>query len=621
MRPASPTPSSILSASSLAAAVVTIFLHGTPASAAQEVPESHIPGAVLLELRNVERQFDAALAQDCAAERCQSKGCGYTSHVTVDVPSGSSLPGLAAEQGPGSVPPQDYLTGVRCEFAHEKTVSSRDVQALARRLEQRLSRGFLKVSVDPQQLEPVAKSLREPTEADETPPPAPTAAAPEPVKVEEPPWTLELWRTLLPHSPWMMAIALLTLSVLVLIWGGRRLGSESIEEKMLAAQLAAQAGANGDAAPTNAPAAATKDDDDDDAETTEDPESAFAEEQERAWSDRIEREEREARGDADTLFKGILRQWLRAGELPLLARAVQLFGDRISLAFAADADTAMRKVELAEYLRTVDEEALPSRADFFRRLNQHAIAAALLAQSDVELYRSLREELGAQGLLQLMESLPPRYGALAFALSSPERQHDTVHLMAEPLRGAVAEELLSSSRVAPEELAHFLRVLEAARAGKALPAPPARIGIGDRGIELDAAGALSILLPAISNEVRGTLFTRALARSSGVAPRWYEGIFFGDMLSRLPAEVRKELVLEVDVRGLAAWTSLQPLSWQLPFLADLSPSLQDALRGNMSFESRGEQLRQGKRGHTELVAALQRRFVKGRLSFAELVGA
>lgn len=111
------------------------------------VPQKHIPSPVLMELRALESQFDLALARDCAPERCVSKGCVYRDHVVVDMPHSSSLPGLGHSEGPGSVPPQEYLTSARCDFAHEKSVSSRDVQALVRRLEQRLSKGWLQVTV------------------------------------------------------------------------------------------------------------------------------------------------------------------------------------------------------------------------------------------------------------------------------------------------------------------------------------------------------------------------------------------------------------------------------------------------------------------------------------------
>ena len=54
------------------------------------------------------------------------------------------------------MPAQEYLTQARCEFAHEKSVAARDVQALVRRLEQRLSKGWLQVTVGRQVLEPIS---------------------------------------------------------------------------------------------------------------------------------------------------------------------------------------------------------------------------------------------------------------------------------------------------------------------------------------------------------------------------------------------------------------------------------------------------------------------------------
>ena len=45
--------------------------------------------------------------------------------------------------------------------------------------------------------------------------------------------------SLLPHFSWMIAVFLVTVAALTLIWALRRLGRETIEEKALAAQLAA----------------------------------------------------------------------------------------------------------------------------------------------------------------------------------------------------------------------------------------------------------------------------------------------------------------------------------------------------------------------------------------------
>ena len=214
----------------------------TPAAAAP--PRNHVPSAITLEVSLLERAFEAALAADCAPERCFPKGCIYARHQTIDQPRSGSLPGLPVEQSIGSVPPQEYLTEARCEFTHERSVNPKDLQALVRRLELRLSRGYRKVVVVPQALEPINKSLAEPTmpepedQKPSEPPPEPESPPPPPPPapaVEEPPpspWR-ELWEELLPHLGWMVAIVLLTSAIVVLIWAGRRLGAPTLEEKML----------------------------------------------------------------------------------------------------------------------------------------------------------------------------------------------------------------------------------------------------------------------------------------------------------------------------------------------------------------------------------------------------
>ncbi|MBX5484299.1 MAG: hypothetical protein IRZ16_20960 [Myxococcaceae bacterium] len=594
------------------------------------VPQQHIPAQVLFELRTLERQFDMALASDCAPERCFSKGCVYGNHATVDLPRTGSLPGLPVDQGLGSVPPQEYLTEARCEFTYEKSVPTKDVNALVRRLEQRLSRGWLKVTVGKQILEPISPSLREsPTPPEPkpqaAPPPPPEPPKPAPVADQKPPeWNAgvalrELWVSLLPHFSWMIAIVLGTLATLALIWAGRRLGRETIEEKAMAAQLAANAGA---ATRPNAPAGAEAANGaglngaapgGEAGATGDDP--AWVESQQELWNRRIAQAELES---DNGVIVDLLREWLKAGEFELLAKAIFVFGDRLSLAFSSDAQLAARKVEFADYLRTVDEKTLPSDAEFFRKLNQHAISSALLAQDDAEVYRSLREEFGATGVLHLLGSLPRRHGALLFALVPTDVQHDVARMMLPELRVEIADQLLVTNRASREEFAYVFDVLNAARAGNPLPPAPKPQGIEDRGREFDAAGALSVLLPRIEPEQRSELFARALERSGGTWPRWYEDILYGDMLLKLPSELRRDLLLEVDMRGLAGWSSVQHPQWQESFLNQLAPTMQNALRASMAFGSRADQLRLARRGHNELVTAVKKQVAQGKISLAEI---
>jgi hypothetical protein len=591
-------------------------------SSATPVPEKHIPAPVLMDLRQLESQFDLFLSRDCAPEKCVSKGCSYRDHAVVDIPRNSSLPGLGQNEGVGAVPPQEYLTQARCEFAHEKSISAKDVQALVKRLEQRLSKGWLQVTVTRQVLEPISAALAI------SPPPLPEPVVP--TKVEPPPappapppkfeWDValrELWLGLLPHFSWMIALLLGTLATLAIIWGGRRLGKESLEEKAMMAQLAAGALE----APKEEPAPIV-------ALPTDGPEQlkladknledGFVTEQQRLWTDRI------AQAELATDQGGVvelLRAWLRAGEFAYLAKAIFVFGDRLSLAFSSDGQLAVRKVEFAEYLKTLDEKSLPSDADFFRVLNHHAISSSLLAQSDAESYRSLREEFGADGLAHLIESLPPRNGALLFAMVPTDCQHEVARALNPELRLQVATQLLVSNRISNEERQHLFETLDNARAGLPLqmPAQSAAHEIVDRGREFDAAGALSVLCSHLEPEDRKAVFAEALKRGSGTHPAWYEEILYPDMLFKVPSELQADLLLEVDIKGLAAWTSIQPAAWQEGFLTRLSPTLQNAIRANTGLGTRVEQLQSARRGHHELVTGLKKLVARGKVSFAEIV--
>lgn len=587
---------------------------GTP------IPEKHIPGTVLLELRAVENQFDLALGRDCAPEKCASKGCVYRDHAVVDLPRGGSLPGLPSDQGVGAVPPQEYLTRAHCEFAHEKSVALKDVQALQKRLEMRLSKGWLQVTVGRSLLEPVSPSLAI------SPPPLPDAQPPAP-KVEPPPppqppqkWEAdvalrELWVTLLPHFAWMIAVLMVTMSALFVIWGLRRVGRESIEEKALAAQLLA--GGAG-ALPAGDEKGEAKEGEIMHALPAGDATDPFVSEQQRLWAQRI------AQSDIAKDEGGVvelLRSWLGAREYDLLAKAILVFGDRLSLAFSSDGEHAVRKVEFAEYLKHLDEKRLPSDAEFFKKLNQHAIASSLMAQADSEIYRSLREEFGSSGVANLVEQLPARNGALLFALVPADCQLEVARVLSHDRRLQVAEQLLASNRINRQDREYLFETLDAARSGKPLPKAPliAAHEIADRGREVDAAGALSVLLQHVDGEERQGLFANALERSSGVFPGWYEGIVYPDMLMKLAPELRMDLLLEVDMKALAGWVSVQPSSWQGAFLAGLSPTMQTALKASLAFASRADQLQLAQRGREELVAAIKRLSARGRISFSAMV--
>lgn len=568
------------------------------------VPSRQVPPSVLAEVQMLGNRFELALAADCDAGRCFSKGCTYVDHAVADQPRSTSLPGLGDDAGgPGSVAPQEYLTRARCSFAHEESVSAADVSALVRRLQSKLSTGWTVVTVDHQTLQPIAAELQKPVEA--TPP--------EPVEPVEPPvvqWSAsvaarELWTSLLPHFAWMIAVVMLTVAGLTLVWAWRRVGRESFEEKALLAQLA-RGGADADAD--------DKDKDKKPEEMSED-DRAFVARQSALWSHRLE----SARdGTPDPELQALIRELLRTRDLPLLAKAVLQFPDSFVAAFPTGGDVATAKLELADYLVAVDTASLPTDVAFFRVLERHARSAALVSQSDALMVRSLREDFGASGLVALIGSVPPRTGALLFALAPAEEQQEMVRLLSTQQMVSLCEQLLRSNRMPRPETAYLFRVLEAARADEPLPPAPPLGEAADRGAEFDAAAALSVLLPNLSSTRRNALFASALTRFNGSLPAWYRGIFLADMLFAISDEARNDLLLELDVETLAAWLALADPDTRDRVVEDLPDSLRASV-GAAVFPSRARLLALAWRGRQDLARGFQQQLARANLPFEQVV--
>ena len=571
-----------------------VGLVSSAVAAVPAVPSRQIPPAVLVELQQLENRFELALASDCDAERCFSRGCAYVDHAVADQPRSTSLPGLGMEAGPGSVASQEFLTQARCSFAHERTEESKDVQTLVRRLESKLSSGWTVVSVDNEVLQPLAPYMRDKPEpvVEEDPEEATEEVLPPEEEVD--PWTSriagrELWASLLPHFYWMIGLFLVSLFGTLLIWAWRRVGQASFEEQALLATL-------GQAGPEATPTVEVEGGSEEELQAEAD--RAFVVEQDALWRARLSVLEAEG---PDAELHALTRDLLRAGDLPLLAKAVLHFPETFPRAFPIGGDVAKPKLELAEYLKTVDAAALPADADFFRALNRHALAAAL----------------SASGLADLIGRLPPRLGALLFALAPTAEQVELSPLLSPPVIAGLCEQLLRSNRMDPSETAALFQVLGAEGSAESLAASLGEVS--DRGAAFDAVGALSVLLPRLPRSTRDELFVGALRRFQGTLPSWHRGIFLPDMLFALSDEARVDLLLEVDVEGLAAWVSLLDGDERRNLLNTVPESLRNSLLAVSSFPSRARQLAQAERGRRELARAFQRQLGRAGLSFEEVV--
>ncbi len=584
-----------------------------PTADAQDKPPSRqIPVAVQVELEQLENRFELELVRDCDDERCTSIGCTYVAHTVADRPKSSSLPGLGEGAGPGSVEPQEFLTRARCQYAHETDLEAATIGALSRRLETKLSKGWLTVSVANQGLQPLPDAMGEPPADDEDD----TGEADEEVVeadvVEEPPFTLgtaakELWYELLPHAPWMVGLALFTFFATILIWAARRVGAPTFEERALLAELAAGGGGGPGGAADGTAEAVVED------EGLSEPE--WVAQQHESWASRLA-EMDPASPDAEV--QAMVRELLRSGETALLATAVLRFPDTLPAAFPRGGELATAKLALAEFLKTADEDELPADADFFRSLNRHALAASVAAQQDARVVRSLREDFGATGLVDMVGRLPSRIGAILFALAPGVEQLEMARLLSPDQGMQLADQLLRSNRMSPEEAQSLFDALS--DADVAAPQGLVDKRVSDRGAAFDAAGALSVLLPSLSSERVSQLFAAALQRTAGSLPSWTRGILTADMLLALSDESRADLFLAVDIEPLAAWLSIQDPSARGLALEGVPDTLRLSVQASSVFPSRQRQVALAAEGRTVLARGFGNQLARAGVSFEEVVG-
>ncbi len=606
-----PTPPPSRSHAPAAALLLVLVLGPSAVYAAPSVPVREIPASTLVELQALENRFDIALSADCAADRCSSNGCVYLDHAVADQPRRRSLPGLGEEAGPGSVAPQEYLTRASCTFSHEATVDAADAAAIVQRLQTRLSRGWTVVTVARQALPPIPSTVRPPA------PPAPEVTAPTTPTTEDEGVLSrladELWQALLPHSWWMVGVGLFTMAATVLIWAARRVGRGSFEEQALLAQLSQPGGGGTDppgptdrGSDTPAPGAS--------------PESEAAEElegvrkQEASWRMRL--------GAVDPAqpnpeLVALVRERLRAGDLPLLAKAVLRFPDTFPLLFPQDGELAAAKLELAGLLQNGDAESLPSDAVFFRSLERHALAATLASQPDARVVKRLREDFGVAGLVTLIGGQPARVGALLFAVAPAVDQHEAVRLLDEGQIAELCRQLLRSNRMDPREVTAMLDAVRSSATDGAPKVPPAEIT--DRGATFDAAGALAVLLPELRPEGRASLFDEALARFSGQLPRWYQEIMVPDMLSVLSAEARADLLLGVEVEALSAWLASVGPAPATQVLAGAPESLRRSLGAVRPAGTAAAQQALAREARVGLARSFQTELARAGLAFEAVV--
>ena len=556
---------------------------------AQGVPSRVIPPSVRVEVQELENAFALALATDCNANRCYSKGCTYVDHAVADRGRSRSMPGLSQEAGPGSEPAQEYLTRARCSYAHEAALDAQDIKTLNLRLQSKVSSGWTSVTVSNQALLALPEYLREPVQIEEQPPPEPIEEppSPEPASMAD-----ELWSSLLPHFYWMFGLLLATLSAMSLIWGWRRLGRLSAEDQALLAEFS-QPEPEEDAEPSAAVVVEAS------------PEDPWVSAQKAAW------QERSARTD-DPMLRTLVTDLLRGQDRGLLVQALLHF-PLLAGAFPSGGDVATDKLELAALIRSAERDETDEGA-FFERLNRHALSAELGAQSDADTLRSLKQDFGASGLAELIARVPPRIGGLLFALAPLSTQLEASRLLSPKDLSACSQQLLLSNRMDREEASWLFSLLDSAQTG-GLPETAAPTQVRDQGPIFDAAGALSTLLAKLGPDSRAALFEQISERFGGALPTWHADILFADLLLALPEEARSDLMLSVDVDALKAWLGVVPASDR----EHLVESMPNALKATIMGPTPALDSARVKAGRDALARGFQRQLRRAGLSFEQAV--
>jgi|GEM_PF-612267 len=630
--------------------LATIATMASTASAAGEVtsgvPRSQLPAAIQASLRSFENQFELALAQDCPAEKCFPRGCVYLSHESVDRAKDAALPGLGDGQAaPGAQgPTQEYLTAARCEYAYENTLPAKDIATLSKRLEQKLSRGYTTIGIESKPLPALPSTLKQtPTPANAatpspsatptvgaTPGATPTGAAELASKEAGDPLR-ELWRSLLPHFSWMIAILLGTTAVAVIIWAFRRLGRETPEERALMASLLE----------TDAHATSQTEDKNEQGngkETGEGVENAESQSSKGPSSDAILRSYGtpgvwKSRMTAEPLvFEGVVRRWLREKDFASIAKLALGSQEEFRRVLPSGEEFALERAELADFMSSISIAALPSDEEFAGILSNALVASYVSEQEGDELVtlaRLLREQFGSEGFADIIRQTTDRLGAVLFAVIPAWRQSDTAQLLPMNKRIGLVASLSATPRASQAEVTSVLRVVNAAVRGEAVPVAPAGDAAKDsklvgvsHGRDLQCGQALSALLPLLPKETRRAFVREEQLRFEGATPPWCDGLFYPEMLSSLSSDARNGIFLQLDARDIAVWSLGLAPELRKSLLTDLPGSLgavvQSFLVGGLKT-SAGESRAIRERVRRALSDAVRSELHGGRLRLEEAV--
>ena len=377
------------------------------------VPKEKIPDLLLNQVRLLEADFVIALQKDCGGNGCFPRGCVYASHQMITMPGNRSLPGLSSgADDRDQSEPQYILTGVTCEYTFESSLDQAGIKNLSRRLEAKLSKGALRVSL---------KALEIP------------AAANQPLPIQ--PLELSLMdkiaSQLLQHFSWILGVILANILLILGLWAWRRIGYDSKEDELRFMLYKQKLEAD---AVIQAPIL-----------QADDPERTALQ---------IRQTELTNRHDMNPgILQARLQLWLEEGAFQKVAYSLLILAKAQYSPLGAGSKSSLLSLQFSEFMQHFNPAGEDKRV-IFQELEQEVMIKNHFDQSMILKVRQLFHNYDLKTLALRSESLEAKRALLALAPGIKKRDlvnaFDTRDLM--PL----AESFWDSNRVSTAAICHWL---------------------------------------------------------------------------------------------------------------------------------------------------------------------
>ena len=469
-------------------------------------PKEKIPPEMLHELKVLDMKFAKVLAGECSPGQCVYRGCLYQRHEVVTLKSNRRLPGLSIGNPEiADHAPQYFLSRAMCEYAYEPGLDEQVVKDLDKRLEAKLSKGILKVSLKsvPLPKHPDALSALGVTQGKSI-----------------------LADFLGEYIAPLVFTLLGSVLFLTMIWAWRRLGKDSLEDQLRFMQFKKEI--------------ENQKPDEDEAKPDTD-----------SLTPRIEALRNYFEGET-TKLQTVTQKWLSEGDYAKLAYASQIFAKSGLELLPASSGLLQKKLELQNFIQDsfiYDEQ---KSIKIVEELERSVGNVGCLYDERTEAFHQFYRHCHPRGFAKLLSSVHPGVGAALLTLAPSREQNLVIEHCEKGVMEAIASRLLSSPFISDSELSLAESAINDASTGK----DPKRVEPDnkyDYGTKMDVGHPLSLLLGALDADTRRSLWQQAKSTNANKIPTWSHGIFYDDMLESLSNSQLKSLFMECDAKRVAPW--------------------------------------------------------------------